>query len=88
MVAGPKSKSILEFIITSGLFIQIVKTIIDTIIQNIIKPLMKDNIKDIKNKIVIKTKNDNEIKVGHIIIDIAYITVLVVSLFFIIRYIT
>ena len=83
-MSQPNCQNIGRFIITSGLFIQIIKTIIDTIIENIIKPLMNDKIKKFRN-----TLNDNtKINIGNIIIDLLYMASLVLSLFFIIRYIT
>ena len=81
------TKNVLQFVITSGLFINIVQFLMKSITDNVIYPLFKENIMSFKAKYTIELFGIN-VKIGNILIDLFSILFLIFTLFFIIRYIT
>lgn len=81
------TKNVLQFVITSGLFINIVQFLMKSITNNIIYPLFEKNIINFKSKYTMEIFGIN-IKIGDILIDLLSIFILIFTLFFIIRYIT
>jgi large-conductance mechanosensitive channel len=81
------TSNLLQFIVTSGLFILITQTLMESVINNILIPLFSDKMETFNNYSNIKIGKDKHIKLGKFILDIIKLSILIVLLFLIVRYI-
>ena len=82
------TSNLLQFVVTSGLFILITQTLMESIIKNIFIPLFGEKMEKFQDYSNIKIGKDKHIKLGCFCLDIIKLLILILLLFSIVKYIS